>query len=288
MSDRLLPWVLRAAWAVVPVTAGGLLATTLDPWPAGGATGLGAAAWAVWALVTLATFVAHPVALTVVRSLAPATVVVVALAARDASAADAAVALIGPVAATAVAALPAVGAHFVNGPSYPNERRLPLRVPGPVLLGPLPLTWAATVGLPLVAALMLAAERWTAGGIAAAAAVPTAVLGGRALHGLARRWVVFVPAGVVLHDPLTLVDPVLFRREVVETLRPAPADSDSLDLTMNAPGLALELLLTEKVPMVLSRPGRDAEAGSSARLLFTPTRPGVVLTEAAARRLTVG
>ena len=58
-----------------------------------------------------------------------------------------------------------------------------------------------------------------------------------------------------------------------------PAGSDSLDLTQRAPGLALELVLWEKVSLVLVRPGRLAgDSGSSARLLFTPTRPGLVFT----------
>ena len=51
----------------------------------------------------------------------------------------------------------------------------------------------------------------------------------------------------------------------------------------------LELVLREKVPMVVVRPGRRGDQpGASARLLFTPTRPGLVLSEARARRLPVG
>jgi hypothetical protein len=106
----------------------------------------------------------------------------------------------------------------------------------------------------------------------------------RALHGLSRRWVVFVPAGVVLHDPITLADPVLFPKQTIDALRLAPAGTDSLDLTQRAPGLAVELLLREKVPLTLVKPGdRAGESGSSARLLFTPTRPGAVLAEARRR-----
>ena len=94
----------------------------------------------------------------------------------------------------------------------------------------------------------------------------------------------FVPAGVVLHDPLSLADPVLFPRNVIESLQAAPADSDSLDLTQGALGLAVELVLIEKVPMVRRVGGHD-EAGASVRLLFTPTRPGRVLAEADRRRV---
>ena len=184
---------------------------------------------------------------------------------------------------------PTAGRFYVNGPAYPNELRLPLAVPGPLWLGPLELAWAVTVGAPLGGLLLLAARQWVAGGLVLVVGGAGAVVAARALHGLSRRWVVFVPAGLVLHDPVTLADPVLFERPGIETLRPAPAGSDSLDLTQRAPGLALELVLWEKVPLVLIRPGRlGGDSGSSARLLFTPTRPGLVLREAAARRIPVG
>jgi hypothetical protein len=97
---------------------------------------------------------------------------------------------------------------------------------------------------------------------------------------------VFVPAGLVLHDSIALVDPVLFRRQSIDVLRPAPAGSDSLDLTQSAPGLALELLLLESVDLTLVKPGsRSGTSGRSARLLFTPTRPSAVLAQARERRI---
>ena len=37
-----------------------------------------------------------------------------------------------------------------------------------------------------------------------------------------------MPAGFVLHDPLGLVDPVLFRRKEIEVMRPAPADTEAV------------------------------------------------------------
>ena len=182
-----------------------------------------------------------------------------------------------------VAFAPAIGVACVNGPAYPNERRFLLRPPGPLLAGPLPLAWAAGGG----------AGRWRAcccwppgSGWSAApllvVGAPVAVVLARSLHSLSRRWVVFVPAGVVLHDPSTLADPVLFRgRRWHRRCDRPPADTDSLDLTQRAPGLAIELLLREKVPITLVQPGRrGGEPGTPARLLFTPTRPGAVLAEA--------
>jgi hypothetical protein len=282
--SRVVPWVVRLTWAVLPFAAGPALAAALDghstPLRIAAAIGL----WAAWGAVLVGTLVPYPIGLTALRLAAPAAVAAAVAAAMDGH--PSAPALAATVVAAVVAFAPAVGVLYANGPAYPNERRFPLRPPGALLLGPLPLAWALAAGSPAVAVLLLAAKAWVAGALVAVIGMPLAVVLVRALHGLSRRWVVFVPAGLVLHDPMTLADPVLFPKKTIEVLRPAPADSDSLDLTQRAPGLALELVLREKVPMVLNRPGnRAGESGASARLLFTPTRPGQVLAEAKQRRL---
>lgn len=283
----LLPWALRAAWAVLPLSAGPTLGAALDGHSRPVQLVASTVLWAPWAVVVTATLVAHPIALTALRVAVPAVLAATLMAAVDGH--PSAVAVGSAAVALALAFHPGTGARYVNGPAYPNERRLPLRVPGPLLLGILPLAWSLAVGAPVGVLLLLACQRWIAAGLLAVVGLPVAGLLMAAMNNLSRRWVVFVPAGLVLHDPIALADPVLFRRQTIEVLRPAPADTDSLDLTQRAPGLALELVLTEKVPMMLMRPGtRIGEPGSSARLLFTPTRPGEVLKEAAARRIKVG
>lgn len=281
---RLQPWLLRIAWATLPLTAGPALQAALDehstPVTVVGAVGL----WAVWAVVLVATLVPHPLGLTALRLAAPGAVVATVAAGIDGHASV--LAVVASLVVAVLALLPETAMVFVNGPAYPNERRFPLRAPGPLLLGPLELMWAVVVVGPAVALLLLAAKAWVIGAIVAMVSGAACWFLIRPIHALSRRWVVFVPAGLVVHDPLSLADPVLFRRPQIEALHPAPAGSDSLDLTQRALGLALELLLKEKVPMVLIKPGdRAGESGSSARLLFTPTRPGAVLGDAAARRI---
>ncbi len=106
------------------------------------------------------------------------------------------------------------------------------------------------------------------------------------LHTLARRWLVFVPNGVVVHDPLALAEPVLLARATVRGIGPAPADTRALDLTAGASGLALEVRLAEPVAVVPVAPGRHtAEVVRTDALLVTPSRPGRVLDEARRRRL---
>jgi hypothetical protein len=248
------------------------------------------ALWVLWTAALVATLVPHPISLTVVRIFAPAAAgaVVAAVVEGHSTTAAALIGLAGATVVSVVAFLPEIAAACVNGPAYANERRYPLAVPGALLLGPLELAWAILVGLPTGALLLLAARQWIVGSILTLLSVGAVVGLGRALHGLARRWVVFVPAGIVLHDPMTLIDPVLFQRSVIEHLGPAPAGTDALDLTHGAPGLALELHLKEEVPVVRrTPPHRRGEAGASARLLFTATRPGAVLAEARRRRLPV-
>lgn len=284
--QRLIPWALRAVWAVLPLTSGPAFADALDgrsqPVQAVASLGL----WAAWVVVLVATLVPHPVSLTVVRCAAPGALAAALAAAIDGDGGPLAVSTAAL--ALAVALLPETGAAFVNGPAYPDERRFLLRAPAPLLLGVLAVVWAVAVAPVVAGPLLLAAGQWVSGGLVVVAGGALSVLLFRAMHGLSRRWLVFVPAGVVLHDHMALGDPVLFRRQVVARLGPAPADTDALDLTQAAPGLGLELALTEEVALVRAKPGQRAgEAATPSRVLFTPTRPGAVLREAAERGLPV-
>ena len=274
---RLHPWLVRAAWAVLPFVTGPAFAAALDERSDAVRTVSSVGLWAVWGIALCASLVLHPVALTVLRCVAPLGVAAAVWSRGPFAVAATLVALV-------VAFLPETGVAFVNGPAYPNERRFPLRVPGPLLLGPLLLAWALTVGAPVAAVLLLAAERWIAGGAAAVVGAASVVVLGRALHGLSRRWVVFVPAGLVLHDPMTLADPVLFPKLQIAGIDPAEASTTALDLTQRSPGLAIELALKEAASLVLTKPGeRVGPTVDADRLLFTPTRPGAVLREARER-----
>jgi hypothetical protein len=287
---RYFPWLLRAVWVVLPFSAGAALGAALHPYSEPVRLAAAILLWAGWAIVLVGTLVPWPIGLTALRITAPAAAAA-AIGAALTNRPSVAASVFGvatTLLALFVALTPATGRLFVNGPAYPNEQRFPLAVPGAVLLGPLPAAWAITVAGPVTGVLLLAAKAWVAGAIVLLLGGAAALILARALHGLSRRWIVFVPAGLVLHDPMALSEPVLFEKRVIETLRPAPADTDSLDLTQGAPGLALELILLEKIPMTLAKPRRGGQPGASARLLFTPTRPGLVLREAASRRVPVG
>lgn len=290
MQLRTGPWPARATWALLPLAMGSALGTALDEHTRAVSVTGAVLAWGVWVAVLVAVIVPRAVSLTALRTAAPAALAVAnwSALAGDRSGAD--LLAVAWAAITLVAAFsPDTGDIFVNGSSYGDERRMPLRVPGALLLGPLQLTWVGAVAAPIGVPLLLAAKGWIAAGLLAVAGGPAAYVALRALHGLSRRWVVFVPAGVVLHDLHALVDPVLFPRRTIRRLGPAPADVDDvLDLTQRALGLALELELTEEMDIAPRRSDGEVEVVKVRQLLFAPSRPGAVVAEASRRRIAVG
>lgn len=279
----LYPWLLRASWFALAFTAGSSLSSLLHDWQSPARSLASASLWIVWAAGMLATLVPHPVSLTLLRTLAPAGVVLVALRVLD----DGAVPLATSILVTLLTFTPSTGIHFVNGPAYPNELRLPLRPPAGVLFGVLPVAWALLIGLPVTGAAFAGDGTWTVAVPLLMTGAAIAPLIARGLHSLSRRWVVFVPAGIVVHDPVTLPDPVLFRRDKLRGLHPAPSGTAALDLTQGAPGLALEAALTEPAELsVMER--REVKQVTTSTLLVTPTRASRVLEEAATRGIGLG
>ena len=213
-------WLVRLAWASLPLTAGPAAGDALAGWSTPPRTLAEALLWAAWATSLLALLAPHPIGLTVLRVVAPAFVVLAAIVAvtQSADAAPAVVALVATVvAAGLVIGLPAVSFACANAVAYGDERRYPLRTPPVLWLGPLPvaplLVAAGLAGGPL----LLADGRIVTGVITLVLGIPVAALAARSLHSLSGRWAVLVPAGLVLVDSMTLPDPVLFLRERIRS-----------------------------------------------------------------------
>lgn len=297
-------WPLRALWLLQPLLLGPALSTALDDTGRGTQLVVSTAAWLVWAAALMAMLVPRTVTLTVVRASCPGVLPLATWAAvASGETASGAVAAAGAVAVLVCLAMPGVADGFVDGSSYGSERRVALRVPVALLVGPVALTWSATAGLVAVALLAGATQRWivlVAAGAVAALAV-RAVL--QQLHQLSRRWLVFVPAGVVVHDPLTLTEPLLVPRAQVRRFGPAatggpspsaPSDDETgtdgapVDLTAGASGLVLEIVLSDPVDVGLrvGRGGREVDAVSV--LQVVPTQPMQTLALAGEARIAVG
>lgn len=287
-------WATAVCWFVLPLVAGPSFGDALDPRSRAVQLVAEVGLWGLWAAGLVAALVPSTVSLTIIRVLAPASVVAAlwaALVVPDGAATPESLALGFTTLAAVVALSAPVGDRFVNGSSYGDERRMPLRPPGALLLGPVPLTWAVVVAGGVAGPMLLAVRSWVAGAVLLVVGWTAAALGARSLHGLARRWLVFVPAGVVVVDRMALTDSFLVQRQHVDSLGPAPADTRALDLTAGALGLALELRLT-RPDQVTPAPGgwRGADAVEPVEVdavLVAPTRPGWALDEARRRRLLV-
>lgn len=290
--DRYGLWLVRLLWLIAPATVGPAIGRLLEDRADGAALIVEVAAWAAWFAVLVATLVPAPWSLTTTRIAGPVAVGAAAAVAVVEGFDGATIgALAWAVLVTAVLYLPTVGDRMINGSAYGSERRMALRPPGFVMVGPVQVAWLAVfAGLVVPAALVLA-ERWLAAAVAAAVGAVAVWAGGRILHQLSRRWIVFVPAGFVIRDPMTLVDAILFRRNEVEALGPALAEGggtsgERTDLSGGARGLALEVAVREPTPITL-RVHREAQHLEVTNVVFTPTLPGAMLREARIRGLRI-
>lgn len=281
--------LLRALWLTLPLSVGPAVDDALTGLSTPVSTVAALESWLAWAVVLLALLVPRIVSLTVLRVALPALVAVTVTAAvRGRIEAVDLLAVTVAAVVVVVGAWPTVGADLVDGSSYGPERRLPLRVPPTIAVGPAPLAVVVLLAGVTVGPLLLAARQWLLGGLALVTGVALAWVAVRSLHGLSRRFLVFVPGGVVVHDPMTLVEPVLLPKASLASVGPAPADSDAEDLTLGAGGLVMELRLQQPSELVRRRPGRaPAEVVSTAAVLIAPTRTAAVLAEARERNLPV-
>ena len=280
-------------WVLVPFTTGELIGEALSQADDPFRTTVSVTAWASWVVVLVAIAVARPVTLTLSRlgavgALAAALWASIEVGGRDD--ADGVLILLGI--GTAVLAvfalhLPGVGDRFVDGISYGDEKRFLLRAPGPVLIVALgPSVAIVVIGI-AAGPLLLADERWIAGAVVTILGWLAAWFPLNALHRLTNRFLVFVPNGLVVHDPSVIREPVLFVTREIAGLAPAAPDTIATDFTSNALGLALELRLAAaaQIPVVTGR--TETEEQTVRSLLVAPSRPGAVVTTALERGLPI-
>jgi len=285
-AERNATLALRCSWLLLPVTLGPLTGDLLHHADTSTHTVTSVVLWFVWALLLTASLIPLPSTLTVLRIAGPG---VVALAVWCGVDADdgvwTAVGLVNALLAALTAFTAPVADRFVDGASYGDERRFLLRAPGPVALVLGPLATAVTVAGAVLGPALIADGRRMAGTGATVIGWSLATLAARALYRLGRRWVVLVPAGFVLHDHLALAEPTLLQRAGLERIAAAPVDTDALDLTQRARGLALEVRCRKPHDLLTVGARGTAESRGIEALLCSPARPDVVLAEAARRRL---
>jgi hypothetical protein len=276
-----LVWAARALWLALPLTLGWAIGDAL----AGRSTAVRitaiAGTWTLWAVGLVALLVPTTVSLTVIRVIAPAApAAAVASVLGGAGAVPGGLSLAHSLVAFAAIFSADVGQRFVQGSAYGDEARFPLRPPGAYVAGPVPAAWAVLAACLGAGPLLLAARQWVPGALLSVLGVVVVGPLGRRFHSLARRWLVVVPAGVVVHDHVALAETALFRRSALATVGLAPAGTTATDLTERALGLAVEIDLTAPTEVAVNGAGRSAPtAATVAALLVAPSRPGRLLDE---------
>lgn len=285
-------WPFRALWVVLAVAASASATDALDDRSTGVAVALSVAGWAAWGATLVAVLVPRTVSLTVVRVLAPAGAVgaVAAVAAGSESTVLDGVTVLAAALVIVDALAPWTTDALVDGSSYGPERRLALRTPLALALLAV-LTWLVMLTGAVGAVLLLATQQWAAGagGLVVGAAVVW--FGARSIHQLSRRWLVLVPTGLVIHDPLVMPEPQLFLRQTMARLGPAEGevgeDVVTEDLSAAASGLIMSISLSEPVELLVREGNRGTTLRPVDRVLFAPALPLVLLDEGRQRRLPV-
>lgn len=257
-----------AAWALLGVAApwsgiadDAALSSTLNAW-----------GWVLWFTATIAVLVPSPISATATRIITPLAVVVAAAVASP-------VALFAAILAAIVVRSGVFVDHMVQGGAYGDETRFALRTPLPYL-APALIGWLILVGTLVGGTVLTAARQWAAGvplTIVGVLAAPVLV---RRLHRLSRRWLVLVPAGLVIHDHLALAETVMSPRSKIASMRVVDATTDAADLTGGALGarLAVELREADKVIVsaITARLLGSSEALHVRTFAVAPRRLGAV------------
>jgi hypothetical protein len=284
-------WAARVSWLAVAVIGGRAVGDAIEgrSGPVRAVATIGA--WTGWGVGAIALAVTGLVTLTTVRAVVPAAVVVAGLTAVAGAPAGSVLALAVPAAVTAVLVAAADTGHvYMQASAYGDERRFGLRPPLGYLV-PTVASWAIWTAALLAAPLGWAARAW----VLAAVATVVLAIGSWALprrwHQLTRRWLVTVPAGLVVHDPVVLADTLMVpTREITAIAMIGTArDGGAYDLTGPTPGVTVCITLAEMTTAVLApRPATPrGTAIHLAALLVAPSRPGAVLREAARRDMPV-
>lgn len=237
-------WLLRAVWASFALAPtwtlfddrSGAVRAVLAGW-----------GWSLWAAGAVALAVVSPWSLTTLRICSPATGAIAVASVVDGGGATAWAGAVAALVATWLVMTTEVCADMVQGAAYGDELRLPLRTPVPHL-APAVVAWLLLVGSTVPGTLLLASRQWVAGSALTALGVLLSFTVPRRLHRLARRWLVFVPAGIVVHDHLVLAESMMVRTASIRGSRGVPAPGEEADLTggVLGPRWCLELREPEK------------------------------------------
>jgi len=297
LQDKAGLWPLRAAWLLAPVLAGSGIGVLIQRFGDTGRTLTEGWFWLLWFAGMLAALVPTTLSLTAIRVLAPGLgITLLITGVLEGFGSSILLGVVYSIVATGVAYMPIVGDQMVNGSAYGSERRMALRPPAFALAGPIQLAFGAVIAGLGIGPWLIAAGRYWLGVPLLILGLGLAWAGFRVLHQLARRWLVFVPAGFVIHDHVQLVESILMQRSTVVSLGLVTSSDigetpdGSLpvtDLTAGSNGMPLVATLSEPTSFG-QRIKREVVNSEASRIMFSPSLPGAALAEARIRAIPIG
>ena len=237
--------------------------------------------WTLWAIVTIALWILHPLSLTVARCVAPVIMVHLIVGFGDANSTAWAIAgVICAILASLVIFNSEYGNLHVQAGAYGDERRFLLRIPVSLFI-PVGLVYLLLVAAVTFTPLLLADEQWVLGGVVLVLSGGLLWKLAPRLYQLAKRWLVFVPAGIVIHDSTMLSEVLMLRKGQVLSIELAPSESQAIDLSGFTRGIPLEVGMREIIDVRLTpfaaRILKTTDALHVQAFLIAPTRPTQVM-----------
>ncbi len=282
-------WATRVLGLLLGITGWWSFDQALDGRSSTAGTVVAVVVGAAFAVVIVALVVPSTASLTALRLLTPLSVVAAICSLAAGAGAAAGTAFLAIAAVDALLVLGGdVGEANAQASAYGDESRYPLRAPAAYIV-PVVLSWCIWCATVIAAALLLGGSSWLLGGLLLLVAVGVTWLVVPRYHRLSRRWLVVVPAGLVVHDHLVLAETMLVQRAEITNVQLALADTEAADITGPAAGHALDVAVrdTIKISFAGTRAQPDGRGIHARSFLVAPTRPGRALRQVAARKLPV-
>ena len=237
VSVVLLAWVvlaLSSPWQTIADDASRSVCWVLLTW-----------GWLLWTSVGASLLVPSPTSLTIVRVVVPLSVVVSVVAGQPL-----------PVFCSVVALIVCASAVFVDvmvqGGAYGDEKRFALRTPLPYVV-PAVIAWLLYTASLIGGSLLLASRQYIIGAVLVAIGILLSRTIPQRLHRLARRWLVLVPVGIVVHDHLVLHETIMAPSGKIQSVARTSDVGEAADLTGGVFGDQITIALTEADKVILSK-----------------------------------
>ena len=201
--------------------------------------------WLLWTSVAASLLVPSPTSLTIVRIVVPLSVVISIAASQP-------LAIFCSVVALIVCASPVFVDAMVQGGAYGDESRFALRTPLPYVV-PAIIAWLLYTAALIGGSLLLAAQQYIVGAVLVTIGILLSRTIPQRLHRLARRWLVLVPVGIVVHDHLVLHETIMAPSAKILSVARTSDVGEAADLTGGVFGERITIALTEADKVILSK-----------------------------------